>query len=521
MEVTRSVLSAEDYDTLSAVVTTLKLLTQELERKHASLGTLRKLLFGPATEKSSRVLGKNASASNGGAEPPPAAEKKEAKKVQGHGRNGAVAYTGAARVKVPHQTLRAGHICPSCGQAKVRDLPDPAVLVRVTGMAPLMATVYELDQKRCNTCNEVFTAQSPPGVGDEKYDETVPAMIGMLKYGLGMPFNRIEKLQQGMGIPLPAATQWDLVHAAEKSLAPAHDELIVHAAQGDILHNDDTTARILALMGKESRAAAKEAGERTGLFTTGIVSVHKKSNCKIALFITGTQHAGENLKDVLTRRCAQLPAPIQMCDGLSRNAPKEFQTVMANCMTHARRYFVDVVDKFPDECTYVIETLAEIYRVDALARDWGLDDTERLYLHQERSEPRMKLLHEWLAEQLLEGKVEPNSVLGTCICYMLARWDKLTLFLTVPGAPLDNNIVERALKKAVMHRKSALFFKTLNGARVGDTFMSLIHTAELHHANPFDYLVVLLRHRAEVAANPGAWMPWNYRDALLTLPQAA
>ena len=114
--------------------------------------------------------------------------------------------------------------------------------------------------------------------------------------------------------------------------------------------------------------------------------------------------------------------------------------------------------------------------------------------------------------------MEPNSGLGQAITYMLKHWEKLTLFLRQAGAPLDSNIVERALKKAILHRKNALFYRTRNGAHVGDLFMSLIHTCESCGGNPFDYLTELQRHAAELADDPDRWMPWNYRA---TLEQAA
>jgi hypothetical protein len=125
--------------------------------------------------------------------------------------------------------------------------------------------------------------------------------------------------------------------------------------------------------------------------------------------------------------------------------------------------------------------------------------------------------------QRAEHKTEPNSGLGKAISYLLNHWTKLTLFLRQAGAPIDNNIVERALKKAILNRKNALFYKTLNGAGVGDLFMSLIHTCELNGVNPFDYLTELLRHSAELKRHPSAWMPWNYRDTLarLATPAAA
>ena len=151
---------------------------------------------------------------------------------------------------------------------------------------------------------------------------------------------------------------------------------------------------------------------------------------------------------------------------------------------------------------------------DAIARKRNLSATARLDFHQAQSGSTMKELQAWLARQFEDRLVEPNSTLGGAISYMLRHWERLTLFLRVPGAPLDNNICERALKKAILHRKNALFYKTTNGAHVGDIFMSLIYTCEFCGANPFDYLTELERHAGELASNPQRWMPWNYRSML-------
>jgi hypothetical protein len=119
--------------------------------------------------------------------------------------------------------------------------------------------------------------------------------------------------------------------------------------------------------------------------------------------------------------------------------------------------------------------------------------------------------------QLDQKQVEPNSGLGVAMRYRLKRWETLTRFLSVPGAPLDNNINERALKSAILHRKNSLSYKTLVGARVGDIQMSLIHTSELNGANPFHYLMTLEQNAAAVAKDPAAWFPWNYRQTLEAL----
>ena len=115
--------------------------------------------------------------------------------------------------------------------------------------------------------------------------------------------------------------------------------------------------------------------------------------------------------------------------------------------------------------------------------------------------------------------MEPNSGLGVAYRYMLNRWDKLTLFLRLAGVPLDNNLCERALKKAIRHRRNSLFYRTQRGADVGDMFMSLIHTAELRGENPFLYMTQVLRHAKAVADNPADWLPWTYRATLARLAE--
>lgn len=198
----------------------------------------------------------------------------------------------------------------------------------------------------------------------------------------------------------------------------------------------------------------------------------------------------------------------------SRNAPDSLKTILGHCLTHGRRRFVEVVAQFPDECLTVLQIIKAVYQNDADAKEQGLSDDERLVWHQTRSGPKMAELKLWMTEQIEQKKVEPNSGLGEAIGYMLRHWEELTLFLRQPGAPLDNNVCERALKRAILHRKNAYFYKTLNGAHVGDLFMSLIHTCELNKVNPFDYLVQLQKNAKPAASTPADWMPWNYHQAL-------
>ena len=537
-------LTERDHEIFTAILAAYCFLVNLLTSKRITIARLKKLLFGARTETTEAVLGSvtndttlpaageddRRDASNS---PPSGAPPKRRK---GHGRNGADDYPGAQRIVVPHESLQPDDNCLKCQDGTVYELPRPATLIRIVGQAPVQATIYELQRLRCKLCGAVFTAQVPEGVGPDKYDVTVASIIGLLKYGRGVPFYRLAGLQQDLGIPLPAATQWKVVHEAVPSFERAYRELIRQAACGEVVYHDDTNNRILELMGKRwakaqaqeaARAAEREAGEeappgpdpgseRRGIFTSGIVSTG--AGQRIALFFTGRKHAGENLRDVLTQRAKQLAPPIQMCDPLSRNMPAELNTILANCLAHGRRQFVDVVEHFPDECRYVLEALKVVYLNDAVARQKQLSPEARLQFHKSQSGPVMDDLQAWLQRQIDEHLVEPNSGLGEAINYLLKRWDKFTLFLRQAGAPLDNNLCERALKKVILHRKNAMFYKTENGAHTGDIYMSLIYTCELCGANPFDYLTELQRHAQEVAANPACWMPWNYRQTLAVVP---
>jgi transposase len=520
-------LDEKDAELIRAVFESYAYVTDLVEDKNTTIRRLRQLFFGGRTEKTEAVVGPKTERSEVtasadvavGTESAAGEGSPDVSKVatitKGHGRNGAAAYRGAVRVDVAHPSLRAGDACPACGEGTVYD-KAPGVLVRIAGQPPLAATVYQLQKLRCHLCGQVFTADAPAEAGPRKYDATAGSMIGLLKYGSGLPFNRLEGLQGDLGVPLPASTQWDIVEAVATGLAPVFDELIRQAAQGQVLHNDDTTVKILELMGESARHeglgdAERDTDGRRGLYTSGVVALH--DGHRIALFFSGRRHAGENLAEVLAHRAEELPPPIQMCDALSRNLPGDLETILAHCLAHARRRFVDVYDRFPDACRHLLESLAVVYRNDAVARERRLSPEARLRFHQEASGPTMQALHDWLEPHLGEKRTEPNSALGGAIGYTLKHWEELTLFLRQAGAPRDNNVCERALKKAILHRKNALFYRTRNGAKVGDLFMSLIYTCQLNEANPFDYLTELQQHTEALAVCPERWMPWNYRDA--------
>lgn len=260
-------LGAKDFALFEKIVQSFLHVTQLLEEKGTTIDRLKRLLFGSKSERLENLFPEggeakaaDAASSSPGEEAPGDGANdqrderaKEKEKAKGHGRNGAEEYTGAEHIHIPHPSLKPGEPCPESGcKGKVYQF-EPLVLVRVVGQAPLGAKVHTVAQLRCNLCLKVFSACDPEKFGSQKYDESAAAMIAVLTYGTGVPFYRLGGLQENLGIPLPASTQWDLVERAAKLVAPAFEELIREAAQGDVLHNDDTPMKILEYMERKER----------------------------------------------------------------------------------------------------------------------------------------------------------------------------------------------------------------------------------------------------------------------------
>lgn len=543
-------LNEEDVSKLKALIDTISYVYDLIKEKDTKISKLRRLLFATSTSEKSKKLFTNNDDDNkkkedsnslaeesengngnesvgdadadGGADAD-AVVKSEGEcqsKKKGHGKNRVSVYTGAERKTISHPCLQAGSKCPECPAGRLFELKSPAVILRLKGQPPITATIYELERLRCSSCGAIFRAPVPQEAGDERYDKASCAMVCLLKYGNGFAFNRFEKFQQNMGIPLPAANQWEMVESVVPMGELIYEEFLNLAAQGEVVHNDDTDVHILSIEQALKKGEINDG--RTGTFTTGIIS--KVDGREIAIYISGRKHAGENLEELLRRRLKSLGPPIQMCDAKSGNPPKdndtEVKTIVANCLTHGRRKFVELIDTFPDECKTVIDYLAKVYKNEKDARNQKLTPAARLEFHKSKSKEVMDQLKEWLDLQFTQKKVEPNSSLGGAIKYMQKHWEKLTRFLSIENAPLDNNVVEQSLKRAILNRKNAYFFKTENGAHIGDIFMSIIQTCYKARINVFDYLVKIQMHAKAVEENTAEWLPWNYEDTMkkLALP---
>lgn len=224
------------------------------------------------------------------------------------------------------------------------------------------------------------------------------------------------------------------------------------------------------------------------------------------------------MSKLLEKRFPRLSPVIRMADALSCNLSVEFINILCKCLAHARRKFYEIYDYFPGECRIIIDGLSIVYHYDAITKQEKMTPQERLCYHQAHSAPIMESLKGWMSQKLESKEVEPNSGLGKSMNYMLRHWDGLTKFLHVPGAYLDNNINERALKVPIRARKNSLFYKTEHGAFVGSLLTSIIHTCVMFGENPVKYLIALQKNKKALFKSPQDWLPWSYKQSLQRSP---
>lgn len=496
-EVEKSDLSPRSKAILLTLIEEIVTIKKTKQEKQAELERIRRML-GDSSEKR-----------------PQQDEKSEGKKKtppKNHGRLAAEDYRPSKTIPHSHQHLKVGQQCPDCEHGTLQRI-QPGKVIRLIGHTPIDAELHQQEKFRCGGCGQIFTAELPAEISEGKADASANAIVAFFRFGMGIPHYRLAAIQRAMGVPLPASTQYEMVELLWTQVVPVFKMLLQMAAGWPLMFVDDTPAKVLEFL--KDREDRKAAGERVGIFSTAILA--RNAGREIHLFFTGRNHAGENLGELLKHRDPDSSPPIQMSDALSRNAPKDHLTILALCLVHGRRNFIDCETAFPEESSYVIERIGLVYKHERHIRRESMNDQQRLEYHQTHSQKPMDEIKAYAELKVGSKDVEPNGILGQAFQYMLNHWAGLTKFLEVPGAPLDNNEAERLIKRFILYRKNSLFYKTENGAKVGDCLMSLIQTCIAAEENPVEYLTALQRNFRPVAKNPQLWLPWNYRNTLRSI----
>ena len=431
------------------------------------------------------------------------------KKGKNKGRNPHTVYEDAKIVWHRLIDIEPGSPCPEdlC-TGKLSVLPA-GVIVVIDGQPMAKVTKHFVEKYRCGLCGYRVEAKAPEELeGKQKiYTPELKTYLTLHKFFLAVPYHRMDTYQRMLNQPLPDSTQWNLIEALASSCYPVFNHAKILAANSKIIWNDDTVNRILDVITENK----KNENDRTGMFTTCIMAETENGH-KIALYLNGTQHSGENVESILTNRDEGKEAIIQMSDALAVNTPTTIATIACYCLSHGFRKIEYLDEYFPLPCMSIMKKLGKVFEIDGNTRE--MTDDERLAYHIKHSKPIMFALYEQIEDLLSSKDVEPNGELAKALRYFQNHWVELTRFLSVAGAPIDNNIVERALKLAIRVRKNSLFYKSRYSAALSGMLISLIYTCTYSDVNPAIYLTALQKNAEAVTKNPELWMPWNFDEQL-------
>ena len=415
--------------------------------------------------------------------------------------------------------LERGQCCPACARGRLYKY-SPSEFTRIIGHTPYSAERHVSEQLRCNGCGEIHRASLPPevladGEAGQAYGYSARAVMAIAKYFDGDPFFRQQTVQGLFGQSLSASTIYQQCERVADALNPVCRAMRREAAASAVFHIDDTTNRILDAVPLRKRRG-NTTRMRSGVYTSVLLAtVLDGENLarRVVLYRTNIGHAGEWLEEILAHRPAELEAPVVMSDALAANRAHEHEVRIAACNVHARRGFVEVASHYPEPARFALETYGRIWKNEGEVRERGLDPPQRLAYHRAHSGPAMEALRAWCEASLEDGSVEANGTLGQAMGYVLRHYEALTLFLRVPGAPIDNNEAERLLKLVVRSRKNSGFFKSGVGADVADVITSVLATCHENGINAFEYLCAVQRHAEAARREPERWLPWTYTTA--------
>ncbi len=501
-------LSPEDCQLLLDALLTLANLQENIASKDVTIHKLKKLVGLVKSSEKLDELVKQSRRTTKGKKPkngkPGKTDKPVTRKVK------------AKVVQHPLEQLTKGGDCPECHIGKLTKY-EPASFLRIAGQSPFVPEQHVMERLRCNACGAYFTAPLATEVladGDaqQKYGYSARTLMAISKYYAGTPFYRQGSLQGILGVSITASTIFDQTEYVANAINPVFKQLKLAAGNATHYYIDDTTHRILDQTSviKKQRNSDKER-IRTGVYSSGMIAT-TATDQQIVLFETNIGHAGEFLDSILASRDKTSPPPLIMSDALASNRPSgKREHVQSLCNSHARRQFVDVLSHFPEEVEDILDRYGEIWAHDNTTKEQVMDDEQRRAYHEKYSLPIMEGIREWGYQHQIDGSVEENSGLGKALRYFEKHYDGLVRFCTVPGAKLDNNLMEAELKLVVRDRKNAMFHKTQSGASIGDVITSMIATASWAGINVFDYFNTLQREQEAVKLNPENYLPWNYQ----------
>jgi transposase len=398
--------------------------------------------------------------------------------------------------RIEHKVPDDRKTCAKCGGHDFSPLGSGAMTELYELVPALIERQLHVQEKlRCRCGETILTADGPPKVFDKtRFGPTFMAQVAVSKCADSLPLYRQAKAYNRAGVPVDDSTLGNLFHRTAEVTKPLYERLLEVVAEKQIVLADETTQRVQAK--RKTRTA----------WLWSFIARDERDREMIA-YVFSPSRSGETPKRVLSGTLGKLLADAYKgYDAITLPGGRE----RAGCLAHVRRRFFDAQSAAPEAANRAMDFILDVYRVERAALDADVLGTpQHLDMRQTRSRSVMEQFKQWLEAE--RSRHLPKGPMGEAISYTLNQWDALTLFLTDPHLPIDNNASERALRVAALGRKNFLFVGTDTAGENLAGLYSLIATCEVNGVNPVAYLAdVLLRVQTHPASRIDELLPHNW-----------
>jgi transposase len=398
--------------------------------------------------------------------------------------------------KIEHKVREDQKTCPKCGGHDFTRLGDGKTTELYELVPALVERQLHVQEKlRCRCGETILTADGPAKVYDKtRFGPTFMAQVAVSKCADSLPLYRQAKAYRRAGVQVGDSTLGDLFHRAAELVQPLYDRLLHLVAEKEIVLADETTERVQA-----------KGKTRTAWLWSFIA--RDEAEKEMIAYVFSRSRSGETPVRVLANTIGKL-----LVDGYSgyNKVTLPGGRERAGCLAHLRRRFFEAQSATPDAAKRAMDFILEVYKIERAALDNDfLGTPQHLELRQTSSKAVMDDFKAWLDQE--QPRHPPRGPMGEAIGYALGQWDALTLFLTDPHLPIDNNASERALRVAALGRKNFLFVGTDEAGENLAGLYSLIATCEANGVNPVEYLAdMLLRVQTHPASRIDELLPHNW-----------
>jgi len=315
------------------------------------------------------------------------------------------------------------------------------------------------------------------------------------KFVYHLPFYRQAQRYEKLGMNIPFSTLNGWLPAACNLLEPLYLALKFEVLKSTYLQGDETPIPVLDK-------------QKKGKTHQGYHWVYYSPEEKLVLFDYQKGRNKEGPKQLLEKYQGYLQT-----DGYQ--AYDQFEDrddiVLVGCLAHARRYFEHAKDNDPERSEQALLLIQQLYAVEREAREQSLQPEERYMLRQEKSVPVMDALGQWLVNEY--PGILPKSTIGKAFNYLIARYNKIYIYLQDGRLEIDNNLIENSIRPVALGRKNYLFAGSHTGAEKAAMVYSLLGSCKLQNINPYDYLKDVLERLPDHPVNrlhellPPNWKP--------------